>query len=533
MTLFCEESHFSLIAIIFLSGQNNHTSTYPTTTMSKMVKDTIIHLFLHLKSSFLLLVVVGSLLVVSVLGQCSNPATFDTTQAYYIVARHSGKALRVSSPTLGSRIEQQTWEFVELERWRFEAVPGSSNNEYYIFNEVTNLVLSVDPIAGGTYVTQVAPNNPIQESWCFDPDGGGFYNILIQDLSMDIGGASIADGAQVLLWFDWSATNQDFEIIPVGGVTPEPTASPTQSTEPTITNISSPPSQDTPCEQFDTSIMYNFIARHSLKALHPESVSEPEANTVQLTPDPFVAGANWQLQPAGDKYYNIINADSGLCLSILSDVPGEPVRQRNHRAAEDSKFKWCFMADGEGYYNIVNQFSGYTLDVAAASQAEGGRVDQWYLSSAGNQDFSVVQSTVDSSMYPGEWSDVIPAPLVPVAAGNIFDGRVVVWSAYARYDFVGSIGQTWTAIFDPDTETFSEALVQNTNHDMFCPGTAVLADTRIVITGGSTAESTTIFDPRVGPEGSWTAGPDMNIPRGYHSMTMLTNGDVLTIGGSW
>lgn len=65
---------------------------------------------------------------------------------------------------------------------------------------------------------------------------------------------------------------------------------------------------------------------------------------------------------------------------------------------------------------------------------------------------------------------------------------------------------------------------------MFCPGTAILRDGRVVITGGSTSNVTTIYDPT---DDSWTRGGDMHIGRGYHAMTMLSDGSLLTLGGSW
>ena len=65
---------------------------------------------------------------------------------------------------------------------------------------------------------------------------------------------------------------------------------------------------------------------------------------------------------------------------------------------------------------------------------------------------------------------------------------------------------------------------------MFCPGTARLADGRIMITGGSSSEAVTFYNPK---SDQWTIGPKMNIKRGYHSMTILDDGSVFTVGGSF
>jgi galactose oxidase len=107
----------------------------------------------------------------------------------------------------------------------------------------------------------------------------------------------------------------------------------------------------------------------------------------------------------------------------------------------------------------------------------------------------------------GSWSPVINFPIIPVAAYIIPEypesHRLMVISARQ---------------------------VAETQHDMFCPGISSLADGRLIITGGSNAERTSIYDPR---SNAFTAGVNMQIARGYQSSTILSNGKVFTIGGSW
>ena len=68
------------------------------------------------------------------------------------------------------------------------------------------------------------------------------------------------------------------------------------------------------------------------------------------------------------------------------------------------------------------------------------------------------------------------------------------------------------------------------SHMMFPSGTAVLPDTRVLISGGQNSARTTIYDPR---DNSWSIAPQMRVPRGYHSTTTLPDGSVLAVGGSW
>ena len=117
------------------------------------------------------------------------------------------------------------------------------------------------------------------------------------------------------------------------------------------------------------------------------------------------------------------------------------------------------------------------------------------------------------------------------AVANMADGRLVLWSAYLPMQFSGiNNHQTYTVIYNPATGEQSELLVSNTGHDMFCPGTALLSDGRILVNGGSSNRATSIFDPKTG---IWSKSNLMNIPRGYEGNTLLSTGEVLTLGGSW
>lgn len=130
----------------------------------------------------------------------------------------------------------------------------------------------------------------------------------------------------------------------------------------------------------------------------------------------------------------------------------------------------------------------------------------------------------------GTWSPVYTADMVPVAATNLPDGKILSWSAYDAYRFGSDRGQTYTSIFDPSTNQFSSTLITHTDHDMFCPGIANIGNGEIVITGGTSSDKTTIFNPS---SNSFRSGPLMNTARGYHTMTTLSDGRVFTLGGSW
>ncbi|MFE0605175.1 discoidin domain-containing protein [Streptomyces sp. NPDC058892] len=130
----------------------------------------------------------------------------------------------------------------------------------------------------------------------------------------------------------------------------------------------------------------------------------------------------------------------------------------------------------------------------------------------------------------GSWGRIIGFPLVPVATAALPGDKLLAWSAYAVDRFGGSNGYTQTAILDLKTGRVTQRRIDNTGHDMFCPGIAMLADGRVLVTGGSNAEKASIYDPA---SDSWSATTSMNIARGYQAMTLLSTGEAFVLGGSW
>jgi len=134
---------------------------------------------------------------------------------------------------------------------------------------------------------------------------------------------------------------------------------------------------------------------------------------------------------------------------------------------------------------------------------------------------SVTVATGATAALVGQWSAVLPAPIVEVHQHLLLDGRVLI--------FGGSSGIP--QVFDPATGTFtavpSPAL-------MFCSGHNFLPDGRLLVSGGGTGNglghtNSDIFDPATA---SWIAGPDMAYARWYPTNTTLPDGQVLTMAGA-
>jgi PKD repeat protein len=121
----------------------------------------------------------------------------------------------------------------------------------------------------------------------------------------------------------------------------------------------------------------------------------------------------------------------------------------------------------------------------------------------------------------GQWSSVIPFPVVPIHQQMLPTGKVM---------FFGRGGDPY--LWDPGTGSYSSLPLSGYN--IFCSGHSFLADGRVLITGGHVVDgqglpNASIYDPFLN---SWTRLPNMSSARWYPSNTMLANGEVLVISGS-
>ncbi|MEU8761549.1 discoidin domain-containing protein [Streptomyces sp. NPDC048659] len=177
-----------------------------------------------------------------------------------------------------------------------------------------------------------------------------------------------------------------------------------------------------------------------------------------------------------------------------------------------------------------------TVKTATFTRTESARyVRLTVTSEAGNRGpwTSVAEIRLSGPAAPathGSWSRITGFPLVPVATAVLPGDKLLAWSAYAIDRFGGSNGYTQTAILDLKTGKVTQRRIDNTGHDMFCPGIAMLADGRVLVTGGSNAEKASIYDPVTD---DWSATSSMNIARGYQAMTLLSTGEAFVLGGSW
>ncbi|HVH10534.1 MAG TPA: DNRLRE domain-containing protein [Gemmatimonadales bacterium] len=120
----------------------------------------------------------------------------------------------------------------------------------------------------------------------------------------------------------------------------------------------------------------------------------------------------------------------------------------------------------------------------------------------------------------GQWSAVMPAPIVQVHLHLLPSGKVLSW---------GRIGDP--QVWDPATGTFTAVPAPSW---LFCAGHTFLPDGRLFVTGGHISDdhglpNANVFDPSAG---SWQTMPPMAYGRWYPTSTTLPDGEVVTIAGA-
>ncbi|HET9646431.1 MAG TPA: RICIN domain-containing protein [Burkholderiaceae bacterium] len=401
---------------------------------------------------------------------------------------------------------------------------------------------------------------------------------------MDVSGASQTVGANVIQWACASSSNQQWQAATAGGYTTFKAAHSGQCLD--VSGASTQPGAaaiqwsctGSANQQFTMRAQgagFALVARHSGLCLGLENNATAQGTRITQQTCNGAATQTWNSQaPGGAILTAAISSATSLCMDVAgaSQAGGTSVIQSVCANVPDQQWQ---LALSNGAYSMKVSHSGQCLDVYGASTSAGAPLIQWPCGGGANQRFTIqaqrdgyalmathsglcvglenggtatgtrlTQQACNGSasqtwMLPGlgsdparrgSWSAPQTLSLVPVAAANLPNGKVLFWSAYDRFRFGGDNGKTYTSIWDPVTGAAGEALVTNTGHDMFCPGIANLPDGRIHVTGGSSSSKTSLYDPA---SGSWSAASPMNIPRGYQGSVTLSSGDVLTIGGSW
>jgi hypothetical protein len=185
------------------------------------------------------------------------------------------------------------------------------------------------------------------------------------------------------------------------------------------------------------------------------------------------------------------------------DAGGQPLTGRT--------ITWASNATGVATVSTTGLVTGVAAGPATVTATSEGQ--------SGSS--SITVSTGGTAALVGQWSAVLPAPMVQVHQHLLLDGRVL--------SFGGSSGIP--QVFDPATGLFTAVPISEI---LFCSGHSWLPDGRLLVSGGGTGNglghpNSDIFDPATA---SWTPGPNMAYARWYPTVTTLPDGEVLTMAGA-
>jgi galactose oxidase len=153
-----------------------------------------------------------------------------------------------------------------------------------------------------------------------------------------------------------------------------------------------------------------------------------------------------------------------------------------------------------------------------------------------------VKSIPASAPNGGRWNITLNFPIVPVTAFvNPTKDEVITLSSYLPNSFSNyeDYGSTCSATWNLKNGAITEEILNNSTHDMFCPGTSFDQCGQVLVTGGSSPYAVSIFNPKpntwITPKDETKENDDsrLQIPRGYAGQTFLPNGKTFVIGGAW
>jgi galactose oxidase len=212
------------------------------------------------------------------------------------------------------------------------------------------------------------------------------------------------------------------------------------------------------------------------------------------------------------------------------------IRQHALHVSDDGT-TWRLVAEGLYLSDNSVKYSFFTATVAryirltALSEVNG---NQW-ASAAEVQVYTPFPAVSAADFVPvppsrGRWGPTIQLPIVPAAATVTTDNVVMFWAAHLTDNFPGGTGVTFTSTYDLSSRAIETFQVTNNRHDMFCPGTSIDEQGRLIVTGGNDAAKTSIYTPGAR---TWSSGSNMARSRGYQASTTIGDGRIFVIGGSW
>lgn len=189
------------------------------------------------------------------------------------------------------------------------------------------------------------------------------------------------------------------------------------------------------------------------------------------------------------------------------------------------------IASGNGTLEGATTATTNSAGVAAfADLGIRGTGNQSLVFTAGG---ATVTSTVEVSALPaeattGSWGPVVNWDIVPLHMNLLPSGKIFAWGKTDVPPDTMGMPRIW----DPAAGPPSTARMISVDTMLFCAGHTLMPDGTLMVSGGHLQDDrgipTTYF---FSPEGAVTKGPDMAHGRWYPTLTVLSDGRMLTMAG--
>ncbi|MEM7378398.1 MAG: galactose oxidase-like domain-containing protein [Pseudomonadota bacterium] len=236
--------------------------------------------------------------------------------------------------------------------------------------------------------------------------------------------------------------------------------------------------------------------------------------------------------PDGDARYRVRRHFDGKCLEANADTAVSP---RVHvwtchqgdtarpTVSENAQL-WTLEAINGTDHRIRSVATGEVLVLQGSSYTTGAPLTLRAASGSSDESWAFDDrvNTASDLAVRGQWGPLFGWPFVPVHVAMLPDNRMLSWSSNERDEFKNvAVQGTHSAVYDIETGSFSETYEQP--HDMFCAGISLLADGRVLASGGNTTTyAGSVFNP---DSSTWESGGTMRHARWYGTQLTLSDGD--------
>ena len=254
------------------------------------------------------------------------------------------------------------------------------------------------------------------------------------------------------------------------------------------------------------------LTRDSAPADAPAFAAGPPAQIVVITPPPASALDREVWDPGAQPVVEVRDATgqpvSGVVVTVsIASGAGalEGARSKSTGAKGKATFTDLGIA-GTGSHTL--QFTGSSLTTTSSA---------------------ILIDSLPPEASTGQWDPPVDWDIVPLHIHLLPTGKLLAWG---KYETDGSMGMP--RLWDPGEGPPTTARMVAADTMLFCAGHALMADGRLMVSGGHKLDNrgldvTNIFDPI---SESWVPGlPKMAKGRWYPTVTTLADGRMITVVG--